>query len=450
MNGGQRVVAVGLFVLGLALAQMSRLLEPGATLAVGALSIAMVYAGVDGVANLSFGRRWRRLLQTMAPLIVFAALTLAALTAAAGRDSLYRLFARWGAPALELDGVAQPFGDLRHLTEAAGCGSDLTPGAVHCDPWGRLFNQNPQVAETLAWLGLDGPSTLVLGIAFAACFFLGVAWFARVSGAQPMLVLALLVAPVAVTAYERGNETLSMGLVLIAFAVAGARPWLAAGLLLLASWFKVWPIAFALGGLLVKRRLWLPFGVATAAAALYWVVNRTNLEAMLGATERGAVGDPAFGLPLLGASLSSEATAWVGGLAVVGGLLVGFVTARRPLFAGHVVQPVHAQLVTAATAIALVFVAGTSWSYRLLVAAPLLIVLASPSALDRQLRRIGLTLVLSCLWLGMGLVTLPVTTALFAYATVVMIKGLALENALIGPRAPVSAPVDGGQDPAER
>jgi hypothetical protein len=71
-----------------------------------------------------------------------------------GQPKIYEYWSHFGAGPMKLNGHIFLFGDLAHLTSAAACSSRIEIGVDVCDPWGRLYNQNPLVGKLFRYIHL--------------------------------------------------------------------------------------------------------------------------------------------------------------------------------------------------------------------------------------------------------------------------------------------------------
>ncbi len=172
----------------------------------------------------------------------------------------YLLFSRLGSFSMFLDGKLIAFGDLIHLTSALKCGRFVEVGSVYCDPWNRSFNQNPDAVYIIKFLPVH--SHFILGLAsillISSTLFL---LLRRYAPSSPLVWLMCLTPPM-VLAIDRGNETITIGLIALSIYIwfRNSTSYLFLLPLFLAGIFKVWPLFFlAVMIILIARKNYVKF-----------------------------------------------------------------------------------------------------------------------------------------------------------------------------------------------
>lgn len=216
-------------------------------------------------------------------------------------DFPYLLFTRLGAYTMFSEGHVQPFGDLIHLTAAANCATEILVGDNLCDPWNRAFNQNPDVVILMKYFGIH--NIYLFGI--FAILLLGVGvWLVskQLDRVNVILLLSLLTPPL-VLAIDRGNELITVGLMLIASEIffrstSRYSEVLGALLLMVASVFKLWPLVVFLFAMLLLKRRSIPVISGFMITLIYWLFNFKNALAMVKNTQGASPFGTGFGLQL--------------------------------------------------------------------------------------------------------------------------------------------------------
>ena len=154
----------------------------------------------------------------------------------------YRLISRLGSYTMFIDGELAIFGDLRHLTSAAGCPLNPEIGLNLCDPWGRVFNQNPDVVLFMKALGLTDVVSIGLIFLFGL-FFIQFHVYKKLNNGQ-IIPWLLLLSPPMFLAIDRGNETLTYLLICLSLLLIlkDSPLWVSTLPLFIAGFFKFWPM----------------------------------------------------------------------------------------------------------------------------------------------------------------------------------------------------------------
>ncbi len=218
-----------------------------------------------------------------------------------GRPTLYDLWSRLGAGSMEIEGYLFPFGDLVHFTAAAGCVTGIEIGVNSCDPWQRAFNQNPDVSRFLELIGVT--SVNLLGISSFLMLTVLLILIVRKQDLINISVVIFFASPPFVLAVERGNEIITVFLILLGLSLLESDnkyfKAFSVFFLLAAVIFKLWPLLL-IGSLAIfarkpKRKYLL---VAFALSAGYWLSSLSDISKMLSATQNGSPNGVAFGFKL--------------------------------------------------------------------------------------------------------------------------------------------------------
>jgi hypothetical protein len=223
-----------------------------------------------------------------------------------GKPSLYEKWAGLGGGTLYLNGnylngKVQIFGDLLHLTSAAKCEKAIIVGTDVCDPWERVFNQNPIVAELFR--GSNLTSVYIVGFSSLILLYVTVFKVIRKLKIKSITPYLMAVTPVAILSIDRANELITLTLILIGFFALQTRSLIYQSLgalsILAACVFKLWPIVCAclIIGFFWKRIYLIPKCIL-ALSVIYWIPKVELIFRMLDSTQSGYPSGYSFGLKL--------------------------------------------------------------------------------------------------------------------------------------------------------
>ena len=219
-----------------------------------------------------------------------------------GKPSIYEKWASLGSGTMYLEGKVAIFGDLTHLTSAAKCDYPIIVGTYVCDPWLRLFNQNPIVAEFLKSINLT--NVIVLGISSLTLLYIILFAVTNKLEVKSIAPYIMLMTPVSVLAIDRGNEIITMILILVGLFLlhtkSTIRQTVGALSLFFACVFKLWPIALVFFTLIFfwKRVNRIPRFILVLSF-FYWIPQIDLALNMLNATNTGSPFGRSFGLQLI-------------------------------------------------------------------------------------------------------------------------------------------------------
>jgi hypothetical protein len=218
-----------------------------------------------------------------------------------GSPTWYNLWSHLGSGTMQIGEALIPFGDLIHITAAAVCVTGAEIGQNSCDPWGRAFNQNPDVPRFLDVIGLTNVHVLGVGsyLLISLLLFLIIQKWKLYNISFVIFILS----PPFVLAIDRSNEIITMFLILLGFLFLESNKnylrYLSCILFICAAIFKLWPILLI--GLLslfmreTKRRYLL---IALIFSAGYWLFKAGKILKMLDVTQNGSPYGVAFGVKL--------------------------------------------------------------------------------------------------------------------------------------------------------
>ena len=214
------------------------------------------------------------------------------------KAGLYFFINRFGAGSMYQNNKVYLFSDLTHLTSASSCSIPVKIGENICDPFSRVFNQNPHVVEFLKLLGFSNLflagfiSTLLFWILILIIYF-------KKYISAVVLTLVLLSPPV-ILALDRGNEIITLLLILPGLYLIKRNLYsqiIGVLLLSVASVFKLWPLVLLISVLIFSwKHLCLFSKVIVCITILYWTSNIQNSFSMLNSTQKGNPFGLSFGL----------------------------------------------------------------------------------------------------------------------------------------------------------
>jgi len=348
-----------------------------------------------------------------------------------GKTSIYEKWAGLGGGTLYQNGKIAIFGDLSHLTSAAMCDEEIVVGTDVCDPWGRIFNQNPNVAELFRALGLT--SVNVIGITSLIILYsllFTLIWRLRLKSITPYL---FSLTPVSILAIDRGNEVITLILILIGFfalqSKTSSRQILGALSLLTACIFKLWPI-FLICFMLIFfwRKVTLIPKCILFFSVFYWVPRIGLVIEMLNSTDSGYPSGYSFGLQLTWHNqLSSSYRIVLVILTVL--LLFTYIRMSKSSLEKFILNPLGARNLCSMLPVMLTFsviwAVGDSYIYRMLILCPILLLLAQfNTSVFAYPRFLSTALILTCI-VSLTPAVLVFTSALalyFLYLTVIIIS----------------------------
>ncbi len=327
-----------------------------------------------------------------------------------GFSGPYYLWSKLGAGSMTLNGQLSPLGDLAQLTSAATCSLPVQIGSVICDPWLRAFNQNPDVVGFMSLLRIT--NLQFLGVATYLFFIIGVYFISRKDIFHHFPIALFILSPAASLAFERGNEVITVALLLFGVYFLLNRKSLPVylGILLisLSGFFKLWPSLLIFFILIYFRNQlnWLQ-QLLLLSPVLYWVVNLPSAIKMLNSTQSGSALGNSFGFKLFFRPELSSSQVLFLVLFSVFGFGLAFYFMRFKDFS-HLIEshPSDIKLLSAYLATySCLWLIGDSFSYRLLMFVPVLLILLKPHFLEFSASRVLIIMIL----LSSFSVRLPIT-----------------------------------------
>lgn len=242
-----------------------------------------------------------KILKSCFILISFGGFLVGVFILALGNSPIYDFWSHLGSGTMKLDGRVFLFGDLMHLTAAAGCPEPIIIGRNICDPWGRLFNQNPQLGELFRLLHVT--NIYFFGLLLVAFFVISVLFAIHFLKVKSIGIYALMCTPVVVLAVDRGNELLTISLIMVGLYTIRisklASQSFGALALGAACFFKLWPLFLVLFLVMFQsRRIKTIPKIILGLSILYWLAKIPVIMEIMKATQSGSPYGVSFGLKL--------------------------------------------------------------------------------------------------------------------------------------------------------
>jgi hypothetical protein len=191
----------------------------------------------------------------------------------------YTLFAKLGAGTLFDDRGVSLFGDLAHLTSAAKCDLPVLVGGNICDIWQRSFNQNPHVVYLFRFLKFT--DVFLVGIFSTILLFCLIVWVSWKFKIQSFIWVLFLASPPFVLAIDRGNEVITLLLIVLAFFVLTVSEkfiWFTSMLLSVATFFKFWPLLLLISLSFYSVKFRKFFLASSILMGGYWIFHLNTLK----------------------------------------------------------------------------------------------------------------------------------------------------------------------------
>ena len=215
-----------------------------------------------------------------------------------GNDKLYVFLNRFGSGTMFVNNNVILYGDLAHLTAASDCTNPIQIGEIICDPFSRPLNQNPHVISFLRLL--DFSNVVWLGLISTLLFFVLMILISSKNQINQVTLLITLLSPPIVLAIDRGNEIITILLIISSlYLLIGNRikQSIGAALLVVSAFFKLWPILIMLCMLIFLRKHLFIFAKGIMVLPIiYWLINFESAVQMVRFTDRGNPNGLSFGI----------------------------------------------------------------------------------------------------------------------------------------------------------
>jgi hypothetical protein len=336
-------------------------------------------------------------------------------------SQFYEIWSHFGAGTMKLEKSVFLFGDLAHLTSVADCPRPITIGTDVCDPWGRLFNQNPDVGELFRKLQFSSVDTVGLFsvLTFVVVFLFAIKFF-EVGTISPYVVL---LTPMFVLALDRGNEVITITLVLIGIIGLNKNqvsPQIFGSvMLILAAVLKLWPIFLILFLLLYHwARLKSSARVLLFIPFIYWGLKFQEIKAIMKATQGGSPFGTSFGLQLF-ASVQLNPTQLFILSSIAIGLTALFIKTGELHLENFLGSKSGAEVIPWVSTLMLTYVAvwasSDSFIYRMVILLPLVLILSAKEIFEHRWAKFVISSILVTLISSRLPLTLAVSSALALY-----------------------------------
>ena len=337
------------------------------------------------------------------------------------KPQFYEIWSHFGAGTMKQQERVFVFGDLAHLTASANCTQPIIIGTDVCDPWGRLFNQNPDVGELFRLLHLTNLNLVGFSatIAFLAIFLYAIRFF-KVESLSPYIVL---LTPAFILALDRGNEVITISFVVIGIIelhkYRSAPQIIGSAMLLFAAILKLWPI-FLIFFLLLYHwaKLKSSARVVLIIPFIYWSLKIQEIKAIMEATQEGSPFGTSFGLRLFASVELNPTQLFILSCIsiVLTGLLIKIGNLHLKEFLG---SKSGSEVIRWISPLMLTFVAiwgsGDSFIYRMVILLPLVLMLSAKGIFEHRWSKFVISSILVTLISGRLPVTLAISSALALY-----------------------------------
>jgi hypothetical protein len=224
-------------------------------------------------------------------LIILIAHALALILVSKNINDPYIFWSQLGTGTMLKNSEVFYWGDLAHIFSAVNCDTQVYIGKNICDPFERVFNQNPHIVLLFKHINLE--SLLIVGLVSTFIFYVVFYKFSLIDFDNGFMYLALLITPPVILALDRGNEIITFILLSLGIALlreTSRRQTLGGLILFVAAFFKLWPIVFITFVLVASwKKLNQLTKIVLVASITYWVLNIGNAFSMIKQT---AVGSP--------------------------------------------------------------------------------------------------------------------------------------------------------------
>lgn len=361
-------------------------------------------------------------------LITFGGFGLGVLLTKIWDSSIYEIWSHLGAGTMKIKGEVFIFGDLAHLTSAASCSMPIIISTNICDPWGRAYNQNPDIGNIFRVLHLT--DSYLVGIITTLVFIVLFAVAIRFFQIQNLSSYLIILSPVFILALDRGNEIITVSLILIG--VIGhqsnmSRHQLLGSIALLSAvFFKLWPIFLVFFLLIFQRRtIKISSRLVLLFPFIYLAFKFEEFQAIVEATQSGSPFGTSFGLSLFANSQISTLQLSILVLATWVVVFVLICLGKRN-FENFVASEAGGRNMPSILSLMLTYSAiwatGDHFIYRMIVLVPLVFILASREVVAFYWARIIITSILVASITSRLPITIALTSGLAFYFCFLGIK----------------------------
>jgi hypothetical protein len=267
------------------------------------------------------------------------------------------------------------FGDLRHLTSTVDCPIDIRIGADICDPWERAFNQNPDIGVFFRFFHLNNP--VVLGVCSTLIFFLITLLIVNEIKPNFNMLYIIFLSPPLILGIDRGNEIITISLILLAILFCSKHLWKYYSLLVigLASVFKFWPVIILIfWTLLTSTFSRLEKVLICSTTFTYLATHLEDLRHIANETQLGDLNGGSFGIKLIEWDSNFG---WISLLLIVFGSFFLKQTMKPQEVALLSLMKSSPMLTALFFTYLALFVTGSHFNYRLIVLIPIALIIGS-------------------------------------------------------------------------
>lgn len=335
-----------------------------------------------------------------------------------GQPFLYNLWAHMGSGGMEYEGNLIPFGDLVHLSAAAACSTRIEIGQSSCDPWQRVFNQNPDLLNFLNLFKTINIDFLGIGSYVLLTLLLVLLVWQR--NLTSISFVIFIFSPPYMLAVERGNEIITTLLVVLSFITLESKnkyiKVLSVFFLFAAVIFKLWPIILVILLALFSNRTNRIYVLSALIFSVgYWVKKIHEIPEMLSATQHGSPYGVSFGFKLFFSDqISSTHVGFLLALAVViASVWICFFSRSLSTFMrSWPLDGKFAELVPLLLTYTGVWVFSDSFMYRMLILLPALLYLINKDLFDQPWVKSLIILILATVLSSRLTITTAMSSAL--------------------------------------
>lgn len=327
----------------------------------------------------------------------------------------YYLWTKLTAGSMTLNGNAYPLGDLAQITSAASCEVPIKVGTVVCDPWLRSLNQNTDVVEVFRILNLT--NLFFVGLFIFILFIFVLKFVSKIHRASSFPILLFVSSPAILLAIERGNELLTISLLMLGFQLLMEKniQLRLFGILLLfcASAFKLWPTFIIYVFVVLFRKNFTNFEkLLLTAPLIYWLVKVSEASEMIKSTQQGSLLGNSFGFKLW--FVSGSKFSIILALILLSSCISYFALRTLRVVDIHLFANINIRDSKLITAYSLnyfvMWLIGDNFAYRLIALLPIVITLSKRQYRETTISKILLVGILITVFT----IRLPITSAVSA------------------------------------
>ena len=337
------------------------------------------------------------------------------------RPTFYEYWSKLGAGTMRVHNQVYIFGDLAHLTSAAGCPAPVVIGANLCDPWERLFNQNPQVVLFFRFFHMTNVKLIgfLAVLSFAVCIVAGVK-FLKI---ENLSLFMILTTPPILLAVDRGNELITITLIVVSLYFlsrdALGSQCLGIAAITAAILFKLWPIILLFFLLVFHwRRIRFEIRIVAIFPFIYLISLVHKIKPIIEATQQGSPLGISFGAKL---SVNSQLSTFQSLFLISVSLVFFFFLVRstegnlRLFMRSALGMKALTWISPLMLTYCLIWAISESFMYRMVILVPVVMILSKPEIFEFKWPKLILTAILvTCITSTMP-IAIAVSSALALY-----------------------------------